>query len=99
MEEGEACSIWHEFDQLQLCFTLSPQLKNYYKYGKWRSCGTEKARFMACINDKSLSKQDQIKSFSKRNIDNQIHKITNRSTKGVIWEVWFKNKFNLIFHL
>jgi hypothetical protein len=54
MEDGE-CSLWEAFDQMQLCYTMIPQIKNYYRYGEWKDCSRFKNKFYLCLSTKTMA--------------------------------------------
>ena len=53
--ENEKCSLWDAFDQMQLCYTLIPQIKNYYRFGEWKDCSRFKEKFMFCLSTKTMA--------------------------------------------
>ena len=50
MRKDEDKSCLRLFDEMQLCFTIAPQVKNYYIHGKWKDCELQRSRFMNCIS-------------------------------------------------
>ena len=53
------CSLWEAFDKLQLCTTISPQMKNYYRYGELRDCRLEREDFSFCWNVRYKNAKEQ----------------------------------------
>ena len=47
------------FDKLQLCYTVFPQLKHYYRYGELRDCSKERKIFMEYISS-SRGKNEKV---------------------------------------
>ena len=38
-----------EFDKMQICFTILPQARNYYRFGKFKDCKKERKSLLDCI--------------------------------------------------
>ncbi|KAL2915429.1 hypothetical protein HK105_205045 [Polyrhizophydium stewartii] len=53
-EEPLTCSMWAAADNLQLCYTALPQLKNYYRYGKWKDCTPLREELFFCWSLRSM---------------------------------------------
>ncbi len=53
--EEEKCSLWEAFDQMQLCYTMIPQIKNYYRYGEFKDCSKLKDKFYLCFSTKTMT--------------------------------------------
>ena len=53
-------TIIRAFDKLQLCFTVFPQLKHYYRYGELRDCTKERLHFAHILSIKTKSKKEQV---------------------------------------
>jgi hypothetical protein len=58
MEKGEfrTCSLMQAFDRLQLCFTVFPQMTEYYRFGRLKECRIEREDFNFCWSTKSMEK-------------------------------------------
>ena len=54
----ETCSVWEAFDQMQLCYTMVPQIKNYYRYGEWKDCSKFREKFYFCLSTKNMSTEE-----------------------------------------
>ena len=96
MTKGEilkTCSLWTAFDKMQLCFTLAPQvfkidkLKNYYRYGEWKSCQNLIDEFQFCWSMKSLSDKQIHKEVTEREQQKYNKKTRQRPSVG-IWQVF-----------
>lgn len=86
-----SCSVWEAFDEMQLCYTLSPQLKNYYRFGSFKDCSHLKQKFNACLNSKRMSNEDSQRVlqevYDREQERMQIHG-KDRPTKD-IWKVMY----------
>lgn len=55
----ECKSVVEAFDKMQLCYTVFPQLKHYYRFGELRDCSKERKYFNDClVKKKTDSKGD-----------------------------------------
>jgi Protein of unknown function (DUF3128) len=84
----EECSLLKAFDNLQLCFTVFPQAKHYYRYGEFKDCRIAREEFSFCLSTKTLSKQDALAKIAERNAEKSKKNKENRpSVEAGIWEL------------
>ncbi|KAI9205634.1 uncharacterized protein BJ171DRAFT_501024 [Polychytrium aggregatum] len=81
-----ACSVWDAFDKMQLCYTLIPQVKHYYRYGNFRDCTADREEFNFCLKMKMKSRPVAEKLIRERRDLKYQQKITERSSLD-IWEL------------
>jgi hypothetical protein len=82
----ETCSLMEAFDKMQLCYTLIPQVKNYYRYGEFKDCSTLRRDFNFCLSTKTKNKQEASEMIKQRNMKKNIDKFHFRSSAEV-WEL------------
>lgn len=51
----ETCSLWKAFDDMQLCYTIAPQVKHYYRFGTLKDCKDLTDEFKFCWQTKRKS--------------------------------------------
>ncbi|KAJ3065995.1 hypothetical protein HDU98_010674 [Podochytrium sp. JEL0797] len=79
-------SLWAAFDTLQLCYTVIPQMKSYYRYGSFRDCKQARKDFMFALRLKGKSDEEAAYLAKERDDGNFRKKITERSSEGV-WQL------------
>ncbi|KAI8808665.1 hypothetical protein BJ742DRAFT_808241 [Cladochytrium replicatum] len=80
------CSLWSAFDKMQLCYTLLPQSRYYYKYGTLKDCTAAREEFFFCARMKSKPRAVAAQLIQEREEAKRIKKIVHRPSQGV-WEI------------
>ncbi|KAJ3182291.1 hypothetical protein HDU85_003334 [Gaertneriomyces sp. JEL0708] len=81
-----SCSVWAAFDKMQLCYTVIPQVKHYYRYGTFRDCSEAREDFQFCLKMKRKSKGEAERLIREREESKYEKKVTERPSRSV-WEV------------
>ncbi|RKO83508.1 hypothetical protein BDK51DRAFT_18619, partial [Blyttiomyces helicus] len=81
-----SCSVVQAFDDLQLCFTIGPQVKHLYRYGSFRNCGFLYDEFVFCSLMKSKSESEAQRLLRERREAQYENKIVERPSREV-WKV------------
>ncbi|KAJ3020452.1 hypothetical protein HKX48_000791 [Thoreauomyces humboldtii] len=84
--ERPTCSVWAAFDQMQLCYTVIPQVKHYYRYGTFRDCSEARADFNFCLKMKTKNRLDAEREMQEREDAKYDKKINERPSRD-IWEL------------
>ncbi|KAJ3281720.1 hypothetical protein HDU79_010534 [Rhizoclosmatium sp. JEL0117] len=82
----ELPSVWRALDTLQLCYTVIPQMKHYYRYGTFRDCAQARRDLTFAMSLKSKSEEEAMAIVRERDETHYRTKITERSSIGV-WTV------------
>ncbi|KAI8897636.1 hypothetical protein BC833DRAFT_526834 [Globomyces pollinis-pini] len=85
-EELRSCSVMTAFDKLQLCYTISPQMTYYYRYGKIKDCSRLQSELTFCVSTKAMSRKDAHDAIVKRELENDLAKTTQRPSLDV-WDL------------
>jgi hypothetical protein len=80
------CSLLDSINKIQTCFTVIPQLKNYYRFGELRQCQWEIQEFRFCWKIKSLEKQERIEKVKEKREELYRDKVYKRASSSV-WEI------------
>ena len=86
--QDEKCSLLEAFDEMQLCYTMIPQIKNYYRYGEWKDCSRFKDKFYVCLSTKTMPANEAkvilIYQRNRKNCRNSILRMRRKNTlKGL----------------
>ncbi|KAJ3296679.1 hypothetical protein HK104_001358 [Borealophlyctis nickersoniae] len=82
-EKEYTCSVWSAFDEMQLCFTVVPQVKHYYRYGTFRNCSEALENFKFCASMKGKPRAEAQRLIKEREEAKYDKKIHDRSSKAV----------------
>ncbi|KAI8921966.1 hypothetical protein DFJ77DRAFT_444801 [Powellomyces hirtus] len=80
------CSVWSAFDKMQLCYTVIPQVKNYYRYGTFRDCSEARADFNFCLKMKGKNRVEAERMIKEREETRYDKKVNERPSRD-IWEL------------
>ncbi|TPX70830.1 hypothetical protein SpCBS45565_g01485 [Spizellomyces sp. 'palustris'] len=80
------CSVWAAFDKMQLCYTVLPQVKHYYRYGSWRDCSEAREEFNFCLRMKGKNRKEAERLIREREEAKYDKKINERPSRAV-WEL------------
>ena len=50
--------VWAAFDTFQLCYTVIPQAKHYYRYGTFRDCSKARQDLLFAMSLKTKSQTE-----------------------------------------
>ncbi|KAI8909018.1 hypothetical protein EDD86DRAFT_148120 [Gorgonomyces haynaldii] len=59
MSDLKTCSLWEAFDKLQLCYTIAPQMKHYYRFGAFKDCQELRDEFNFCWTARGKTNVEQ----------------------------------------
>ncbi|KAJ3130906.1 hypothetical protein HK100_007209 [Physocladia obscura] len=76
-------SLWTALDNVQLCYTVIPQMKHYYRYGTFRNCADARRELSFAFSLKGKSEEEQIEITRQREDAKFEKKITERSSSAV----------------
>ncbi|KAI9347212.1 hypothetical protein BDR26DRAFT_834318, partial [Obelidium mucronatum] len=81
--DPELPSVWAAFDTFQLCYTVIPQMKSYYRYGTFRDCTQARKDLLFAMSLKAKDKQEALMIVRDREQSKYNAKITTRSSTNV----------------
>ncbi|KAI9342188.1 hypothetical protein DFJ73DRAFT_530884 [Zopfochytrium polystomum] len=79
-------SAWAAFDTMQLCYTVIPQARHYYRYGTFRDCARARRDFVFAMSLKGLSRAEAERRVVEREVEHYVKKVTERPSRDV-WEL------------
>ncbi|KAJ3013391.1 UNVERIFIED_CONTAM: hypothetical protein HDU68_000717 [Siphonaria sp. JEL0065] len=82
-KEVELPSVWTAIDNLQLCYTVIPQMKHYYRYGTFRDCTEARKEVMFAVRMKGKTNEEAKMIVKDREESKFQAKITERSSCNV----------------
>ncbi|KAI8918698.1 hypothetical protein BC831DRAFT_482892 [Entophlyctis helioformis] len=85
-QEPLTCSAWDAFDKAQLCFTVGPQFKHFYRFGTWKDCSPLVSDFTFCWSLRNKSEADAQQLLRERAEKKLLGKTVQRPSID-IWEV------------
>ncbi|KAH6581758.1 hypothetical protein BASA60_002251 [Batrachochytrium salamandrivorans] len=85
-EQEYSCSIWSAFDKAQVCYTVLPQLKNYYRYGQWKDCSAAVKEMTFCMSLQTMSRKEKQLALKAHAQERHDVKFNQRPSKD-IWEI------------
>ncbi|KAJ3326528.1 hypothetical protein HDU76_012837 [Blyttiomyces sp. JEL0837] len=86
LDQYQIPTVWAAFDKLQLCYTVIPQVKHYYRYGTLRDCTEARKDFTFAMSIKSKNRTEALRLVKEREEMKYHKKVAERPSIGV-WEL------------
>ncbi|KAJ3203520.1 hypothetical protein HDU82_006528 [Entophlyctis luteolus] len=76
-------SLWTALDNLQLCYTVIPQIKHFYRYGTLRNCAGAREEVSFAFSLKGKTEEEKRRMVLERSESKFDNKIKQRSSSTV----------------
>ncbi|EGF82117.1 hypothetical protein BATDEDRAFT_86853 [Batrachochytrium dendrobatidis JAM81] len=86
LDQEYSCSVLGLFNDAQICYTMLPQLKSYYRYGTWKDCSPQWKEFRLCVSLQATPKKEKQEILRAHAKLKKLEKFQQRSSLDV-WKL------------